>query len=375
MKVTNPFIITGYLSEKYFCNRSTETSKLISALENGRNTTIYSLRRMGKTGLIHHTFSKLYKNKNMLLIYCDIYQTQNLNDFIKIFSNAILRNLESKPEKFFKKALEIFKSIKPKVTADRITGEPSLEFGADLHENLLPTLSELFGYLKQKAKKNTIIIALDEFQQILNYPETNIEAILRTEIQNLQNVRFIFSGSRKHLMQSIFTGSTRPFYQSSEMMNLNKIKPSEYREFILKKFTFGNINISENAVDKILEFTDTYTYYVQYYCNKLFSNYDKDITDNDIEDTANSIMNENENVFLEYKNLLPLQQWNLVRAIAKEKGIKSVTSMAFIKKYGLTAPSSINNSIKSLLDKEMIYFENGQYFVYDLFFSRWLERN
>ncbi len=375
MKVNNPFILTGYISDKYFCNRTGETSKLLSSIKNYRNTTIYSLRRMGKTGLIHHTFSKLRNNKNTILIYCDIYQTQNLNDFVKVFSNTILRAAESKPEKFYKKAIEIFKSIKPKVTADRFTGEPSLEFGVDYHENLLPTLSEIFGYLKSKSKSNTIVIAIDEFQQILNYPEKNVEAILRTGIQELQNVRFIFSGSRKHLMQSIFTGSSRPFYQSTEMMNLEKIDANEYGEFISKKFSENHKYIKEKAIDKILNFTESYTYYVQYFCNKLYSNYDKEVTEIYVDETESTILKENESIFLEYKNLIPLQQWNLVRAISKEKGIESITSMAFIKKYGLTAPSTVSNSIKALLEKEIIYFESGGYYVYDLFFSKWLERN
>lgn len=374
MKLENPFLITGYISEKYFCNRKPETDKLLSAINNNRNVTLYSLRRMGKTGLIHHTLNYLRRNKDFSIIYCDIYLTQDLNDFVRVFSNAVLRSLETKPEKFFKKALEIFKNLKPKVTADQFTGEPSLEFSVNKNDNIAPTLNELFSYLKVKSKSKKIVIAIDEFQQIVSYPEKNIEAILRTEIQSLNNACFIFSGSKKHLMQSVFMNSGRPFYQSTEMMNLNKINEADYINFILMKFRENKIKIEENAVKRILEFTNTYTYYVQYLCNKLFSNYKIKIEEHSIRDTIEMILKENEDVFLEYKNLISLQQWNLLKAIAMEKGIKSVTSMEFIKQYGLTAPSTINNSIKSLLEKEMIYFEGGKYYVYDLFFSRWLER-
>ncbi len=374
MKLENPFLTTGYLAEKYFCNRKTETDKLLSAINNSRNVTLYSLRRMGKTGLIHHTLNYLRKNKDISLIYCDIYLTQDLSDFVKVFSNAVLRSLESKPEKFFKKALEIFKNIKPKVTADQFTGEPSIEFSVYKNENITPTLNELFSYLKMKSKNTKIVIAIDEFQQIVNYPEKNVEAILRTEIQSLNNACFIFSGSKKHLMQSVFMDSGRPFYQSTEMMNLNKINDAEYISFILLKFRENKIQIEESIVKRIIEFTNTYTYYVQYLCNKLFSNYKIKIEEHSLRVTIEMILKENEDVFLEYKNLISQQQWNLLKAIAKEKGIKSVTSMEFIKKHGLTAPSTINNSIRSLLEKELIYFEGGKYYVYDLFFSRWLER-
>src|SRR5437016_1460619 len=127
MKIENPFIITGYKSARSFCDRKPETKRLISAAENQRNLTLSSLRRLGKTGLIHHTFEKL--KKKFTPVYCDIYLTQNINDFIKTFSNSVLLSLEGSGEKFYKKAFEIFKSIKPVVTADKVTGEPSLEFG------------------------------------------------------------------------------------------------------------------------------------------------------------------------------------------------------------------------------------------------------
>lgn len=52
-KPQNPFLLTGYISPDYFCDREAETEKLISALRNGRNVTLVSPRRMGKTGLIN----------------------------------------------------------------------------------------------------------------------------------------------------------------------------------------------------------------------------------------------------------------------------------------------------------------------------------
>jgi uncharacterized protein len=373
-KEENPFLISGYKSAKYFCNRLKETDKLLSAINNGRNVTLYSLRRMGKTGLIHHTFNSLKRQKKIKTVYCDIYLTQNLSEFVSAFANAVFNSLESSPEKFFKKAIEVFKSIKPKVSADRFSGEPVLEFSLDSTVDAKHTIKEIFSYLNQKSGSEKIIIAIDEFQQIINFPESNIEAVLRTEIQALNNVGFIFSGSKKHMMHSIFLNSGRPFYQSTEMMNLNRIEKGDYREFISDKFADEGIKIDNLSIDKVLAFTNSYTYYVQFLCNKLYSNYRSVIEVNAVNETIEQVLEENENIFLEYRNLLTVSQWNLLAGIAGEKGIKSVTSMDFIRKYGLTAPSSVSNSVKSLLEKEMIYFEEGKYYVYDLFFSRWLER-
>lgn len=48
----NPFLVYGYASPRYFCDREAETQQILSALENERNLTLIAPRRMGKTGLI-----------------------------------------------------------------------------------------------------------------------------------------------------------------------------------------------------------------------------------------------------------------------------------------------------------------------------------
>jgi AAA+ ATPase superfamily predicted ATPase len=59
----NPFLRSGYHSPDYFCNRKEETKKISNAMINGRNLTLLSARRIGKTGLIHNVFYYLQKKK------------------------------------------------------------------------------------------------------------------------------------------------------------------------------------------------------------------------------------------------------------------------------------------------------------------------
>ena len=57
--MNNPFLIVGYQGPEYFCDREKETEVILSALHNGRNITLVSPRRMGKTGLIKNVFYTL----------------------------------------------------------------------------------------------------------------------------------------------------------------------------------------------------------------------------------------------------------------------------------------------------------------------------
>ncbi|MDR2840028.1 MAG: ATP-binding protein, partial [Paludibacter sp.] len=72
----NPFLVAGYHSPNYFCDRELETDKIISALENDRNISLISPLRFGKTGFIHHVFYRLKEqNKEVSCFYLDIFST------------------------------------------------------------------------------------------------------------------------------------------------------------------------------------------------------------------------------------------------------------------------------------------------------------
>ena len=51
-KTKNPFVIEGYVSPDFFCDREKETSLLTRHLTNGCNVTLMAPRRLGKSGLV-----------------------------------------------------------------------------------------------------------------------------------------------------------------------------------------------------------------------------------------------------------------------------------------------------------------------------------
>ena len=76
-KLANPFVYQGYESPEYFCDREVETKTLLSHLKNGRNITLISPRRIGKTGLIKNTFYHLKEEENdAICLYLDIFATE-----------------------------------------------------------------------------------------------------------------------------------------------------------------------------------------------------------------------------------------------------------------------------------------------------------
>ena len=121
-------------------------------------------------------------------------------------------------------AVEIFinsvLSLQAGISYD-FTGTPSFNIQLGDIQNSMATLEEIFKYLAKADKP--CIVAIDEFQQITNYSEKNVEALLRTHIQHCNNAQFIFAGSQRHTMGNMFLSASRPFYQSVSMMHLESI--------------------------------------------------------------------------------------------------------------------------------------------------------
>ncbi|MBP5517295.1 MAG: ATP-binding protein [Bacteroidales bacterium] len=371
--INNPFIIAGYEAPEYFCDRKKETEGILEALRNGRNVTLTSPRRIGKTGLILHLFHLLKKQKKgTMTIYIDLFPTSSLSDFAKLFADSVLGQLDSNPVKLFKKVVSVFKWIRPNMTVDEITGQPKL--GLDIVQGTEDrTIEEVFKYLKESGKE--CYIAFDEFQQVAQYPEKNVEALLRTYIQNIHNVHFIFSGSRKHMLSEMFLSPKRPFYQSASSMSIGVIAEKEYWNFAASFFKEQGRELPEDVFHLIYETYEGYTWYVQKVLNQMYGKAGREVNSNLVYEAIAEILKENEYYYQMLLKMYSSGRGKLLKAIAQEKKVKEITSGAFIAKYDLTAASSVKSALERLLDDEIIYQEEDGYIVYDRFFGQWLAQN
>jgi len=366
----NPFVINGYLSPEYFCNREAETQTLKKALENQRNITLFSLRRMGKTDLIKHLFYTISQRKDIRAVYVDIMPTTNLTEFSTVFSKAVLSAM-AQNESTIKKILKLFSALRPVISYNELTGKPEISIdikniGAEY------SLERIFHFIQHN--KMYFLIAIDEFQQIANYSEKNCEEILRSQIQGLTNTCFIFAGSRRHVLADMFNSPARAFYKSSSVMEIDCLPEHVYSNFIKKHFTSSGKSLTPEALEEVISVSQLHTFYTQYLCNRLYGKSIKNIGLKHVHETLNEIISEYDSIFVNFLNILTTFQLKLLRAIASEKWAENITSGAFINTYGLGAASSVITAIKSLLDKELIIKVKNKYRVNDIFFAYWLIR-
>ena len=371
MKPNNPFLISGYYSPEFFCDREQETKTILDALHNGRNVTLIAPRRMGKTGLIRHAFYRLKEQlPDIVTFYLDIYSTQSLGDFVRLFASTVLGQLDSAPQKALSRIGQFVRSCRPVFTFDELTSVPKVRIDVAPAEEG-NTLKEIFEYLGSSEKR--CYVAIDEFQQITEYPENGVEALLRSHIQFLPNVNFIFAGSKQHLMQEMFTSSKRPFYQSTQPLTIGSIQEDEYASFATGHFAKRNAKLPQDVFNSIYEKYKGHTWYVQCLLNRLYG-YNRDVDMELVSYATEQILSEYSYTYADLLKAYTPGQVRLLKAIAKKGSVKEVLSGDFISAYRLRAASSVSAALKKLQESELVYQTANGYMVYDRFMDEWLRR-
>lgn len=370
--LTNPFIYQGYESPKYFCDREVETKTLLSHLKNGRNVTLISPRRIGKTGLIKNTFYHLKEQeKDATCLYIDIFATKNLHDFVELLGVMVINEIVRKNASFIEKTISFFSALRPVLSMDPLTGEPSVSITVEPSKEDI-TIQSIFNYLNDSEQE--VYIAIDEFQQIAEYPEKGTEALLRSYIQFAQHVHFIFSGSKFHLMAEIFGSPKHPFYQSTEMMGLKPLDSDVYYDFCLQFFKEKGGNIEKDIFEYLYNMFEGHTWYIQCIMNRLYEANTNVESIEQVNAAILSILAGREPQFESLSQFFTSNQFSLLKAIAKEGIVAQPTAERFIKSHNLSGASSTKAALKVLEDKELVYRKPEGYIIYDRFMDLWLKR-
>lgn len=372
-EIFNPFFIGRYVDKQYFCDRVKDTETLVRHILNGRNVALISPRRLGKSGLIHHTFAQDVIKDRYTTIYVDIYATKDLCEMVKALSEAIVKAVGQKKswhEKFF----SFIKSLRVGFHIDAVSGEPSFDIGIGDIENPDKTIRELFDYME--ASEKPCILAIDEFQQIREYPQTNTEAFIRSLVQQCSRTSFIFCGSKRHTMTDIFYSPAKPFFQSVISQSLKPIPMETYVEFAGRMFSQRGKILDRAAAEAIYRMFDGCTWYMQMMMNEMFALTKEGMTcTTEYIDFAwdNIIMAQEDRYQAILYGLAPKQK-QLLQAIASDRTVEGITSSDFVKRHRLVSASSVQAALKPLLKNDIVTCEEGIYRIYDYFFADYLAK-
>lgn len=369
MKIANPFLTAGYAGPEYFCDRKRETAELIAHLDNDRNTTLLSPRRYGKTGLVRHALQQLAKRRGVRTVYVDLFPTRNLADFARALAAAVAESVETPVEKALKAVSGFARGFRPTLTFDELSGKPKFSFDITA-SNAQASLESVLDYLQRR--RGRTIVAIDEFQQISEYPEKGVEALLRSKIQFMHNVGFVFSGSRLHMMAEMFHSPKRPFFNSTASLSLDVIDRTAYFRFAASFFRKAGRVLSEETFNLAYDRFEGITWYVQAVMKELYAAELVRPTPADVADVVAHLVEENAPNYGFILSKCSPGAVELLRAVAKERVVAEPMSAEFGRKHSLRSASSVRFALAALVDDELLYRREDGYVVYDRLFAEWL---
>ena len=363
----NPFYIKGYHGPQYFCDRVEETRRVVSAIENGRDVTLMAPRRYGKTGLIHNVFAAL--DKQVATIYLDIYSLRDLSEFTRQFAEAVVGALDDPLERAGKGLLTFFKSCRP--TA--VPTENGISWSFKVEPNQAQaTLREVFDYLRSHDRE--CVIAIDEFQQVREFPEHGVEALLRGYIQNLENIHFIFAGSRRHLMAEMFAMPRGAFYKSTQLLELPTIPEATYFEFAARFFAEAGKDFKRELFHQLYLRFDGVTWYLQAILNRIWE-MDEGLVDvKQIDMALEMLVDESMYVYEDLYRSQTTTAQLILSAVARSGLVKEISGREFLAANNLPSASTVRASASELVAADLLYRDVNGVYVYDKIFAAWLKR-
>lgn len=369
-----PFVFGVRVEGNTFTDRKEETNRLKMNFLYGVNTILISPRRMGKTSLVEKVCS-MVESDTLKIAKIDAFGCRSENDFINAFATAVVRATSSKWEEWMENAKTFLSRFIPKIS---IGQDPLTDFSIALEYNRANTVTEDILQLPEtiaKQKGIKIVICIDEFQQIADFPDSiTFQKKLRSVWQLQSNVSYCLYGSKKHMMEKMFQSQSHPFYRFGDLFYLDKISETDWVEYICDRFRVTGKEISRELASEICTVTDRYSSYVQQLAWLVWLRTDKHATKEDVEFGIDRMLDACEPLFIQQTESLSAYQMNFLRALAN--GVHtSFTRSEILDTYQLGTAANISRLKKALTEKDLIMMTAPKKLeISDPILALWLKR-
>ena len=356
-----------------FTDRAEETRRLKRDFENGQNVVLISPRRMGKTSLVRRVMSQVDTNK-IAVVHLDIYDCRTEYEFYNKLATAVLKQVSGKGELMLRNIKEFLTRLTPRVSFGiDPANEMSVSLGIAPEDYSPEEILQLPEKMAHKIGKH-IVVCIDEFQQIGNFPDSlEVQKRIRGVWQLQEEVSYCLYGSKKHMLTNLFQNKRMPFYQFGDIRFLQPIALEDWIPFIRGKFEEGGLLISDEQITRICETVEYQSSYVQQLAWNVMLCCDKVVDEATMEEALDDLIGQNSILFLQQTEGLSSYQMNFLKALAAgETG--DFTSAAILKKYNLGTKSNISRLTDTLIKKELIEKTGRTVTIADPVFHLWMLR-
>lgn len=356
-----------------FTDRVKESKRLKLNFENGLNTIIISPRRLGKTSLVKKVKNSI-DNPEIVVVYMDIYDCRSEYDFYNKLSVSVLKQTSNKMAMLFENAKDFMARLSPKISFGT---DPETDYSISL--GITPKThnpEEILNLPETIAKKKDIhiVICIDEFQQVGEFPDTlTVQKRIRSVWQHQQNVSYCLFGGKKHMMTNLFQNKSMPFYQFGELIFLDKIPTEDWIRFIQSRFEIKGKSISGDLCARICELTNRHSSYVQQLSWNVLAETSVSATESDLDNAVETMLSQCSALFVQQIEGLTSHQMNFMRAIANDIHDK-FGGKDVMDSYDFGTKANINRIKNTLISKELVEIIDGSLYFADPIFAIWFKK-
>lgn len=366
----NPFKYGCVVDGDNFCARIEAERQLRRFVESGQNVVVQGARRMGKSSLVRKVVSGMRGER---LIYIDLYYIGTMSDLCSRVMAGIARMNDKMS--FVRKVMALVSHLRPTLSFSTTDGSPILSVDARAAEapGSLQTVMDMLAKLSAGGKT---CIVFDEFQDILRLPDANrILAEMRGAIQLQPDVPYLFLGSVRHDMMSIFSSPKSPFFKSAAAFEVDAIRQSDFSAFIVRRFTTGRRKISEAMARTIIGFADSVSGDVQELCAALWDTTEAGaiITEKDIPTALEHIFARERKGFEKSISHLTPTQIAVLKGMAATDSAK-IYSSQFLERVRIASTGTVKKAVGRLESDELVYEWRRSWRFVDPFFREWIRR-
>ena len=349
----SPFAFGHIVNLQAFTNRENDLEKLKKNLLSGINTIIISPRRWGKSSLVEKVANQISaENSDFIVVKLDLFSANSEEEFLENFSKEIIKASSTKLEEWIENSKKLFQYLVPRF---KLKIQPDSDFSisfdwkeAEKNKNEILNLPETLATLKGKK----VLICIDEFQNIAQFQNfENIEKNIRSVWQKQKNVVYCLYGSKRHMMQDIFANASKPFYKFGDLFWLQKIKTEKWISFIKEGFQKTDRIISDEFAQKIPELMKNHSWYVQQFSFYIWSETNKEVTQEIFENALQRLVEGNEPFFKNIAESLSVGQINLIKAILCAQ--TQITDTKTFLDYNTGTSQNVNKNRQTLINKHI----------------------
>ena len=370
----NPFSYGTIVKGSNFYDRKEECARIVNTLSGGNNMVLYAPRRFGKTSLVFKAIEQLEK-AGFICIYFDFMPVYSPESFVRLYTKA-LSVKQSNLNKFAQLFSSIIKAIRPVLTFGQ-DGQPELSIDFANMEVNEPVISQLLDITEMMAGENKrVIVFFDEFQEVDKLKNINFEALLRSKVQQQQKTNYLFFGSKTHLLKEMFNDKKKAFYNSASQMSIGPLPQRETIEFLRTKFSESNIYLDEETAKYLISTAADIPHYIQFLASEIWQNTincQPIVTKTIVDESAQRLLALKSDYYMELFGYRSQSQKQLLKALTVER--KNIFSTAYIKKYRLPTVSTLQRSVKELINTGIVEKKGDEYFIADPFFKLFVMQN